>query len=281
MLCADVSLTCTGLALLQLCVCRGAATTPRLYLENVTMVVSTVSLEQYLVQATVFKVRPAGFDQQLLQYSKVVTRWQVQWVEDSDSVFTTYFDSAAVRFAALNMTAQPVIVSALPVPERDATPGSTQPQMPDYQLTHISQAGLHTQQLAQLGGADPAGPDARELIMLSTNITIKGDVGSGAAPPASAVDASVQQNLRQFLSEEVPKAAQQQHVLIGIVTPPITLDLSYTEKLVQLPPTMPAGHFALVNMMILHLSQGPKAALPDANVLLPDVWTHLLWSINR
>jgi hypothetical protein len=245
-------------------------------LENSTLVASTASLEQYLFQATLFRVRPAGFSQRLAHFSKYIKKWQVNWVEDSESVFTQHFDAAAIRFRAVNMTARPVIAVVLPAPDHssmavvyDARDG------PDYELTHISQSGMQTVQLAPYSGWRP-GPVARELIMLTTNITYKGD----AATADGGADNDVFKQLT-FLQQNLAEVALQQHVLMGIDTPPVTVDLAYSQNLVELPPTMPAGHFVMVNIMLMHLSQGPRAASPDANVLLPDVWTHLMWSIRR
>jgi hypothetical protein len=64
--------------------------TPRLRLQNVTMVMADVSLEQYLVQATVYRVRPAGFTKQLSHIEKQISQWEVRWAEDSESVYTSH-----------------------------------------------------------------------------------------------------------------------------------------------------------------------------------------------
>jgi hypothetical protein len=253
--------------------------TPRLVLENTTLVASTASLEQYLFQATLFRVRPAGFGQQLAHFLNYIDNWQVNWVEDSETVLTQHFDAAAIRFRVVNMTSRPVIAVPLPAPDRSSMAVPDDPSDgPDYELTHISHSGMQTVQLAPYGGANRQGPGARELIMLTTNITYRGDSAAGAAGDAGH---DVFKQLRAFLQQNLAEVALQQHVLMGIDTPPVTVDLAYSQNLVDLPPTMPAGHFALVNMMLMHLSQGPRAASPDANVLLPDVWTHLMWSIRR
>jgi hypothetical protein len=181
-----------------------------------------------------------------------------------------------MQLTSVNMTSRQLMARALPLPVRNSssTVGLSQLKIPEYQLTHVGHTGLHTM---QLGAGDAFLPGARELIMLTSNITVPPD---GTEPPAGPGGA-VQGQLRSFLARSLAQAEAQQHVLIGIDTPPVTLDLSYTQDLVQLPAALPPGHFAVVNIMMMHLSQGPKAAAADANVLLPDVWTHLLWGIRR
>lgn len=242
------------------------------------MVMADVLLEQYLIQATVYRVRPAGFAKQLSHYEKRISRWEVRWAEDSESVYTTHFDASAMQLTAVNMTSRQLVARALPLPAHNSSAAAlAQQKVPEYQLTHVGHSGLHTMDLLPLDGEGQLVPGARELIMLTSNVTVPPD---GAAPPAGP-EAVEQTQLRAFLKHSLQHGATQQHVVIGIETPPVTLDLSYTRNLVQLPANLPAGHFAIVNMMIMHLSQGPRAAMADANVLLPDVWTHLLWGIRR
>lgn len=262
--------------------CRGAAGSPRLVVDNCTLVVSMLASEQFLFKATLFRVRPAGFSQQLQQLLGHVSRWDVSWVEDGDSVYTDAFYTTAVKFSRVLVSAQPMVAAALPLPIRSSLP-ALQPGIPEYQLTHVGQEGLQVMQRMP----SPAGSQGREVVMLTTNLTL---VTGYASPPAAAAAVAgagagsgpypgVDAQLRRFLATRVADTAVQ-HVLMGIVTPPIAVDVAYS-NLVRLPPAMPAGYFGLVNMVLLHLPQGPNASLPDANVLLPDVWTHLLWSIPR
>lgn len=269
-------------------------------LVNCTLAVPTMVLEQYLFKATLYRVRPAGFTKQLELLTSYVSQWEVTWVEDTDGVHTAVFMARALSFVSVNITSQQVISVALPVPSRaNLTAPSSPHSLTEYQLTHIGESGMHTVQLAPFGGADPNGPGARELIMLTTNITFRpddapgqhaggsGSDGSSHSPSSSssssagAPSAALYGQLRRFLANNVAHQSSQQHVLMGIVTPPVVLDLAYTQNLVQLPASMPAGYFGFVNLVALHLSQGPRAASPDATVLLPDVWTHLLWGIQR
>lgn len=251
---------------------RGAAHTPRLLVDNCTLIVSKLDSQQFLFKATLFRVRPAGFTQHLQQLLGGVSRWDVSWVEDGDSVFADAFYSTALRYSRVLVTAEPMVVVALPLP-LNGSARARQPGVLEYQLTHVGQEGLNAI-LPEL---------EREVVMLTTNITFKAeDAASTAVAAAGAsalVDTDVAGQLRKFLRGRVTDTAGQ-HVLMGIVTPPITVDVAYS-TLVPLPPAMPAGHFGLVNMVMMHLPQGPRAALADANVLLPDVWTHLLWSIPR
>jgi hypothetical protein len=174
-----------------------------------------------------------------------------------------------------------MVAVALPLPFNGSV-RARQLGVPEYQLTHVGQEGLNA-----MPPEAPAGSDTgREVVMLTTNITFKaadaasaGSTALAAAGASALVDADVAGQLRKFLSGRVADTAVQ-HVLMGIVTPPITVDVAYS-TLVPLPPAMPAGYFGLVNMVMMHLPQGPRAAVADANVLLPDVWTHLLWSIPR
>jgi len=286
LLCVPVSF-----AVVLCCCCRAEAESPRLVVDNCTLVVSTTALEQYLYKATLFRVKPAGFTQQLQRLSQYISAWSVSWMEPTDSVYVEEFDSIAISFNSVNITAQPAIAVALPVPDRSTMAVTmSQHALSEYQLTHVGQSGMNTMQLGPVGGADPNQAGARELIMLTTNVTFSPDAPSvpaattatGAQSPAAAApDVMLYRQLRKFLAANIGSGALQQHVLMGIVVPPVTLDLAYSQNLVQLPPAMPPGHFALVNMVALHLSQGPRAASPDATVLLPDVWTHLLWSIQR
>lgn len=276
-------------AVVRCCCCRAEAESPRLVVDNCTLVVSTMALEQYLFKATLFRVKPAGFTEQLQRLSQYINVWSVSWMEPTESVYVEEFDSIAITFNSVNITAQPAIAVALPVPDRSTMAGTmSQHALSEYQLTHVGQSGMHTMQLGPVGGADPNQVGARELVMLTTNVTFSPDGPSATAATAAtgpqspaAPDVMLYRQLRKFLATNVGSGALQQHVLMGIVVPPVTLDLAYSQNLVQLPPVMPPGHFALVNMVALHLSQGPRAASPDATVLLPDVWTHLLWSIQR
>lgn len=283
LLCSPVSSLLTPWLIVNKTHNRAAAKSPRLVLENCTLVVSPLALDQYLFKATLFRVHPAGFTQQLQQLASYVSEWEVLWLEDDNSVITNAFMSSASAWHSVNMTAHPVIATALPLPDRSAiaTAAVSQQLLSEYELTHAGFGAKRATALEQHRPLNPA--SSRDLIMLTTNITFKpaggGDAGekATAAPPSNALDAQ----LLRFLAANVGQQPPQQHTLLGIVTPPVTLDMSYSQDLVQLPPATPAGHLVFINVVMLHLSQGPKASSPDATVLLPDVWTHLLWGIQR
>jgi hypothetical protein len=250
--------------------------------------VSTVELEQYLFLATLFRVQPAGFGAQLARVNSHVSVWDVSWVEATDSISTEVLTTPALSYVAVNITAQPAAAARLPLPRRGAAAsggGGNATLLDEYQLTHVGDTGLSSVVVdagVSDGGGGGSAAGSRELIMLTTNVTFK-QQPRAAAPGAGGGggNASLHELLQAFLADTVARAPLQRHVVVGIVTPPVTLDLAYTQRLVALPPTMPPGYFGLVNVMAAHLAQGPRASQPDATVLLPDVWTHLLWSIPR
>jgi hypothetical protein len=238
-----------------------------------------MAVQQYLFKATLYRVRPAGFAQQLSHLTQFISRWEVVWWDDIEAVHTETLRSSAAAMTSVNIMSKPMIATVLPLPDRSAmTSGSSQYAISEYQLTHFGRAGMYSMMLAPFGGADPNNMGARELVMLTTNVTFKQD-SSNAASGSTAL--AMYQQLRKFLAANVAQGALQQHVVMGIVTPPVTIDLAYTQDLVRLPANMPPGYFGIVNVVMLHLSQGPRAANADANVLMPEVWTHLLWSIQR
>lgn len=273
----------------------------RITLHNATLVLSTMELEQYLFKATLYRVQPAGFKPQLEHLAGYVRQWEVSWLEPTDSVFTEVLRTSALTYLGVNLTAAPQVAVQLQVPGRAgelAAAMAQQSNIAEHQLTHIGEAGMNTVQLASTAGL--AGlhlTGTRDVIMLTTNVSFKPDGGQSRAPaplsrangsaggasgaPAPAAGVALDAQLRQFLADNVARAPQQRHMVMGIVTPPVALDLAYTLDLVALPAAMPAGYFSLVNIMATHLAQGPRAMQPDATVLLPDVWTHLLWSVPR
>jgi hypothetical protein len=273
------------------CCRRNASLAPRVSLHNSTMVVANSELDEYLFRATLFLVQPHGFAKQLAHLASFITAWHVAWVEQNSVVHTSELATSVLHFLGVNMTETPQVAARLPLPARPARLTALTAAGPtvQYQVTHVDEVGIVTEDL--IAPADDA-PSIRDLVILTTNITFtNGAAGDGHQPNSSSASASggatshspgdLDERVRALLATNLARMPKEQHAVMGIVTPPVVLDLSYAPALLPLPASMPAGYLTLVNLVAIHLPQGPRASQPDATVLLPDVWTHLLWSLPR
>jgi hypothetical protein len=246
----------------------------RLSLHNCTLVLSPLELEEYLYKATLFKVRPARFPAALASMDAVISSWWVAWLPDMSTVETLKQESTAMSVLVCNYTSTPIIAARLPMPVRvDNASLLQQPAAASsadhHSLTHVDSSGVR--------GPLPRGSTrpqlgAMELVLLTTNMSF------GISSPS---DPGVEQQLRQHLADAAASQPRLRHTLMGIVDPPVTLDMGHTTEFVVLGPDAAPGQLSIINMAMLRLSQGPAAFQPGANLQTADVWTHLLWSIPR
>jgi hypothetical protein len=237
-------------------------------------VLSTLELEEYLYKATLFKVQPAGFPEALSSLDAVISSWFVAWLPNVATVDTLQQESTAMSVLSCNYTSTPMIAQRLPLPIR--MDNATQLQQPSagsgadhHSLTHVDSSGVKGP--LPRGTAAPSN-SATEMVLLTTNMSF------GISSPSSPV---VEQQLRQHLATAVDSQPQLRHTLMGIVDPPVTLDMGYSTDFVTLRADAQPGQLSIINMAMLRLSQGPAAFEPGANLQTPEVWTHLLWSIPR
>jgi hypothetical protein len=257
--------------MMHLCLRRSSN---RLALHNCTVVLSTLELEEYLYTATLFKVQPAGFPEALASLDAVISSWFVAWLPDHSTVDTLKQESTAMTVLSCNYTSTPVIAQRLPLPVRvENTSALQQPSAGSgarhHSLTHVDASGVKGPLPRR--SAAPSN-SATEMVLLTNNMSF------GVSAPSSPV---VEQQLRQHLSSAGERQPQLRHTLMGIIDPPVTLDMGYSTDFVMLGADAAPGQLSIINMAMLRLSQGPAAFLPGANLQTPEVWTHLLWSIPR
>jgi hypothetical protein len=249
----------------------------RLSLHNCTLVLSTLELEEYLYKATIFKVQPAGFPAALASMAAVISSWLVAWLPDHATVETLMQKSTAMTVLSCNYTSTPVIAARLPIPMRvDNISLLQQPAAASgtdhHSLTHVDSSGVRGP--LPRGSASPQN-GATEMVLLTTNMSF------GVSSTGSPTSAAVEQQLRAHLADAGTNQPQLRHTLMGIVDPPVALDMGYTTDFVALGADAAPGQLSIINMAMLRLSQGPAAFQPGANLQTPEVWTHLLWSIPR
>lgn len=247
--------------------CRSAK---RAALHNCTLVLSTLEVEEYLYKATLYKVQPAGFEEQLAVINSNVLAWQVNWLSDLDMVQTVIRDSTAMTIINTNFTNTSVTAARLPLPERfnDSALQTAPGNMLQHLLTHVSEEGV----IGIGAGAEFATPTS-EMMLLTANMTFGLDLPQD--------NTSVEVQLKQHLRDHITSFPGMTHVMMGIVVPPVTLDMGYTSDFITLPPDAPPRYLTIVNVAALRLSQGPGAWLPGANTQMPDIYSHLLWAIPR
>lgn len=235
-------------------------------MHNCSLVLSKVEVEEYLFRATVFKVRPGGLTQQMSwPNDALVSRWSVAWQPASSTVQTLLFESSAARVVDCNYGSRAVVAAPLPAPEPPPPPRGAAASRA-HRLAHVDATGVLD--VGSLPGAGPAAAKS-EVLLVTTNLTL-----NGSAPAAAS--SQLLARLRRLAAD--PTATL---TLIGIVSPPVTLDLGYSVGLLALRPDAASQQLSIVNMAMSHLAQSPTADRPDASLHTPGVWTQLLWSVQR
>ncbi|KAF8060070.1 AMSH1 [Scenedesmus sp. PABB004] len=235
----------------------------RLALHNCSLVLSALEVEEYLYRATLFKVQPAGFDAVLAPLSSEVSAWDVTWEPDGDRVWTDVMRSTAMTLLDCNVTSTPLVAPRLPLPARAGGGGGDGAAEPD--LLRVDARGV-------FGVGAGRGGSGADVALLTSNLSFATDPALEPAGEAA---------LRAHLRGELARGTLAPQALVGIVDPPITVDMGYSIDLVALPPDAPAGALTLVNAVLQHLGQGAAARAPGADMQTPEVWTHLLWAFPR
>lgn len=239
-------------------------------MHNCTLVLSAWEVEEYLYKATLFKVQPAGFQQQLDVINSQVQQWQVNWEFELGIVLTVIRESNAMTFVGTNFTSDPVAAARLRLPARvnDTSLQTVPGNVLEHSITHVSEEGV-----VDIGLGTGAPIPRSEMMLLTVNMSFGVDLPSNS----SSVEASLKRHLRQQIEDD----PGMKHAMMGIVVPSVRLNMGYTTDFVTLPPDAPPRYLTMVNLALLGLSQGPGASLPGANMQTPDIYTHLLWSIPR
>lgn len=242
----------------------------RVELHNCTIGLSTLEVEEYLFKATLYKVQPAGFEEQLEVLNANVQAWVVEWISDKGIAETMIRDTTAMTVINSNYTSQPVAAPRLPLPSRinDTTLQTAPGNYLQHLMTHVSEKGV-----VPIGsGAEVEAPTS-EMMLLTTNMSFGVDL--------PARNSTVEAALKQHMKDHIMSFPDMSHVMMGIVTPPVTLNMGYTTDYITLPPDAPPRYLTVVNVAATRLAQGPGAFLPGANTQTPDIFTHLLWAIPR
>lgn len=104
-------------------------------------------------------------------------------------------------------------------------------------------------------------PTARDrVLLLRSNISITNT--SGWVPPNG-------------------KLLSQRMMFMGESNKEPVLGLAYKRSLLQLPANAKGNHLQVRDAAISCLAQGPHAHKRGADINTPDVWTMLLWGVNR
>ena len=251
-------------------------------MHNCTLVLSDVEVEEYLFRATLYEVQPGGFGE-LLQWldSGVVTAWSVVWLDPLHTVQTLVFESSAARVLDSNYTSKALVAAPLPAPT-PAQPAAGAIPVRAHTLTHVDAQGV-----LAVGSSPGAGRDAAELsdvVLITTNLTFSQSpaaAGNNSSSNSSSCSNTPASQLLVHLKRRIAAVPTGTHTLLGMVWPPVTLDLSYAVGLLTLPPDAPPRQLALVNLALTHLAQAPSADAPGAGLQTPGVWTQLLWAVER
>eukprot|EP00775_Hariotina_reticulata_P004405 gene4405-4658_t len=241
----------------------------RLSLNNVTLVLSHLDVEEFLYKATLYQIRPAGFTQQLQVLDSMVMAWRVTWQPTSVGmlIMTPLLLTTSMSVLDTNYTTQPVIAPQVPLPTR-YTVASSEASL-QQALVQVNDWGLEGLGAAATGSQS-------ELVLITTNLSFE-----GVSAPAAPGNQSPEQQLLEHLERNMQAIRAMRHILMGIVQPPVMLDMAYAVDLVRFPPGMPTGQLLIVSLTMNHLPQGPRASLPTASMLTADVWTILLWCFAR
>jgi len=195
--------------------------------------------------------------------------WRVTWQPASVGmlIMTPLLLTTSMSVLDTNYTTQPVIAPQVPLPTR-YTVSSPEASL-QQALVQVNDWGLEGLGAAATGSQS-------ELVLITTNLSFE-----GVAAPAVPGKQSPEQQLLEHLEGNMHTIRIIRHILMGIVQPPVKLDMAYAVDLVRLPPGTPAGQLMLVSLVLNHLPQGPRASLATASMLTADVWTILLWCFAR